>query len=490
MAANRREFLLGAATVAANVSLPSVTLAAVGSETASLGQNANAASPFLLEFDGRALTSLRFAGDAFPTNYVATGQKLGHVEIAWRRPNGAWQTFHAEEATTSADSTGTYHVKDDRGDALVVTVRLEPEGSLLRWTTELSNQSSDPIEIGDVALPLTMHSSFGGKEPPTASVLKHNFVSGHGSFLFWMRSNSVGPYLVMTSERDTHLEYWNHQPFARGRRPAYRVYVHSAAEAEAIHAAGGRWRQPHTSVVLAPAGAAGANRTYAFQLAWAQDYAAVRQRLVDANGIDVEVAPGMTVPTDLSTAIAIRSHEPIQSLIAEYPEQTTIESLGEGDGRKFYRVKFDRLGENMLTINHGADRMTLLEFFAVEPLETLIHKRAAFITKHQVPDASKWYNGLLAEWNTDSQVQLGPDNYDRIKSWRVYEVTCDDPGLSKPAYLSSKNAEFPEPTEVEALDYYIEHFVWGGLQRTTEETDSYGIYMASSTGSKIAIAAI
>ena len=34
----------------------------------------------------------------------------------------------------------------------------------------------------------------------------------------------------------------------------------------------------------------------------------------------------------------------------------------------------------------------------------------------------------------------------------------------------------PFPAEVEALDYYIEHFVWGGLQRTTEESYSYGIY--------------
>jgi hypothetical protein len=172
MAANRREFLLGAATVAANVSLPSVALAAINSETASLAQNANAASPFLLEFDGGALTSLRFAGDAFPTNYVATGQKLGHVEIAWRRPNGPWQKFHSADAAASPDPTGTYHVKDDHGDALIVTVRLEPQGSLLRWTTALSNQSSDPIEVGDVALPLPMHSSFGGKEPPTASVLE------------------------------------------------------------------------------------------------------------------------------------------------------------------------------------------------------------------------------------------------------------------------------------------------------------------------------
>jgi hypothetical protein len=476
MPANRREFLLGAATFAANASFSSLAVAADGAETAASSKTANAASPFLLQFDGGALTSLRFAGDAFPTNYVATGQKLGHIEIAWRRPNGPWQRFYSEEATASQDSTGTYHVRDDRGDALVVIVRLEPQGNLLRWTTELSNQSSDPIEVGDVALPLPMHASFSGKEPPTASVLKHSFISGHGSFLFWMRSNSVGPYLVMTPERDTSLEYWDHMPPAKGVRHSFRVYVHSVAVGEAVQAAGGRWRQPRTSVTLAPVGKAGAERQYAFQLAWAQDYAGVRQRLLDAGLIDVEIAPGMTVPANLFTNIAIRSHDPIESIVAEHPEQTTIELLGEREGRKLYRVKFERLGENMLTVNHGASRATRLEFFSSEPLEMLIHKRAAFITKHQVRDPGKWYNGLLAEWNMDSQTTLSPDNYDRIRGWRIYEVTCDDPGLSKPAYLASKNAEFPNQNEVEALDYYIEHFVWGGLQRTTEETDSYGIY--------------
>jgi hypothetical protein len=55
-------------------------------------------------------------------------------------------------------------------------------------------------------------------------------------------------------------------------------------------------------------------------------------------------------------------------------------------------------------------------------------------------------------------------------------VTCDDPGLGKPAFLASKNAEYPVPREVEALDYYIQHFVWGGLQRTTAETYPYALY--------------
>ncbi|HEY6852400.1 MAG TPA: DUF5695 domain-containing protein [Terracidiphilus sp.] len=407
---------------------------------------------------------------------MATGQKLGHVEIAWRHPNGPWQRFDTAEATVPPSSAGTYHAQDSRGEALAVTDRLQLQGSLLRWTIALRNTSSDPIEVGDLAVPLPMHSSFNGKEAPTASVLKHSFISGHGSFLFWMRSNSVGPYLLMTPERDTHLEYWDHVQPVRGQRPAFRAYVHSVAAGEAVQAAGGRWRQPRTSVTLAPAGKAGSEQQYAFQLAWVPDYAGVQQRLVDAGLIDVEIAPGMTVPTDLFTCVAVRSQDPIMSIVAEHPEQTTIEPLGERRGRSLYRVKFKRLGENMLTVNHGVGRATRLEFFATEPLETLFHKRASFIAQHQVRDASKWYNGLLAEWNMDSEVQLGPDNYDRIKGWRIYEVTCDDPGLSKPAYLASKNAEFPSQAEVEALDYYIEHFVWGGLQRTTEESDSYGIY--------------
>lgn len=460
MAVNRREFLMRAAAFAASVSSPSLALAT----------QAPAHSPFLLEFDGGALTSLRYADDQFPTNYIATGRKLGPVELAWRRPDGPWQIFRSAEATP--DSAGAYRSQDDRGAALGVTVLIRPEGSILRWTMNLENHSSDPIEIGDLALPLPMHSSFNGKEPPTASVLKHSFISGDGSFLFWMRSNSAGPYLVMTPEHGTALEYWDHMPPARGERPTFRAYVHSAAAAESVRAAGGRWRQPHTSATLAAGDKAG----YAFQLAWAPDYPGVRDRLVEAGGIDVEIAPGMTVPADLSACIAIRSREPIRSIVAEHPERTKIEPLGEKGGRRIYRVHFDRLGENILTVNHGAGRTTRLEFFACEPLETLIHKRAAFTTSHQVRDAGKWYNGLLAEWNMASQVQLSPDNYDQIKGWRIYEVTCDDPGLSKPAYLASKNAEFPNQAEVEALDYYIEHFVWGGLQRTTEESHSYGIY--------------
>src|SRR5215469_8469628 len=118
MSANRREFLLGAATVAAGSSFPSLAHAVSRVQTSAPAEGG--ASPFVLEFDGVALSSLKFAGDAIPTNYVAAGQKLGHVEITWRRGSGSWQSFKSAEAT--ATGAGTYVAKDDQGDAVGVTI--------------------------------------------------------------------------------------------------------------------------------------------------------------------------------------------------------------------------------------------------------------------------------------------------------------------------------------------------------------------------------
>ena len=147
----------------------------------------------------------------------------------------------------------------------------------------------------------------------------------------------------------------------------------------------------------------------------------------------------------------------------------------EGD-RFWYEVSFPKLGEQTLTLTDERGRRTHFDFFVTEPLQTLLEKRGAFIAAHQHRDPSKWYYGLLAEHNNETGALLGPDNYDRIKGWRIYEVSCDDPGLSKPAFLSGKLAELPNEEELRALDLYVEHFVWGGLQCTEEEPYPYAIY--------------
>jgi hypothetical protein len=480
---SRRRFLKNA-----GIAVTSLALGAEAHATAgfALGAEAHAASPqplskpsqddamapFTIRFDGGAVTSLKYARDKFDTDYIRPRGRLGDIVVRYRIADGEWRTVETaklDAARAVSHSAGGQTTEYRLGGDLLLSTSFVPKGNSLHWTIDVHNLTGQPLEIGDLALPLPMNTSFRQGQPATASVLKHSFVSGHGSFFFWMRSNSVGPYLVLTPTGDTAPEYWE----AQG---GYRVYLHSVAAGADAKAKGCNWRQPHTSLTLAAQGQHGDSHSHGFVLDWANDYDGVRQILVDRGLVDVDVVPGMTVPSDLSARFALRATQKIHGVDAEFPAETKIESLGVKDGRHLYEVRFARLGENRLTVRYGDGRHLFLEFFSTEPVETLIKKRAAFTARHQHRDSAKWYDGLLAEWNMESQTLLGPDNYDKITGWRIYEVTCDDPGLSRPAYLAAKNAEFPVRSEVEALDYYVEHFVWGGLQRTTEETYPYGIY--------------
>jgi hypothetical protein len=459
----------------------------------------SAARQFEIELDNGALVSLRRANDAVDTQYIARGRRLGDVVLKFRPAGGGeWQTAltgalaGTDAASHSAGGDGrkvesTYRIGGDAA-LLSMAVRLEIQDAAILWTIELRNESDQAVEIGDLALPFPMNSSFREAGSASAAAFKHHFISGHGSFLYWTRARG-GPYLTLTPIGQTKLEYWEppQRGFGRpggggGRGQAatatsdFRAFIHSAAAGAAAKERGCNWRQPHTSLTLAPKGKAGDSQSYAFKYRWADDLDGVRDVLFDEALIDVEVVPGMTVPSDLFARVALRTREPIAVVEAEFPEDTKIESLGKRGDYHIYQVRFDRLGENRLTVKFGDERHLHLEFFATEPLETVIKKRAAFLARSQHRDPSKWYNGLITDWNMESHVLVSPDNYDRIRGFRIYAVTCDDPGLAKPAFLAAKNAEHPLASEVEAVDYYIKHFVWGGLQMTADEPYPYAIY--------------
>lgn len=400
---------------------------------------------------GGFLVSLKGPKSHHSMEYLAPGKRLGDVQLRYQPAGEAWR-----EATNGSPE-------------LSVESWFESKGGALLWSVTLRNRTDKALEVGDLSLPLPMRTNFSRHGSEKESVLKHSFISGSGSFLFWMRPDSAKPFLLLTPTGDTSLEYWE-------KEGGYRVFIHAKHSLDLL-AGTGTWRQPGTSLNLGPAGSEGDSHTYSFKFQWADGYDGVRRALVTEGHVDTQVVPGMTVPSDLTATVALRSKAPIQALEAEFPAATAIEDLGaRKDGTRLFRVRFSKLGENRLTVRYGDGRHIYLEFFSTEPLETLIQKRASFIARHQHRDATKWYCGLLAEWNMESQTLLGPDNYDQIKGWRIYEVTCDDPGLSKPAFLATKLAEYPVQSEVDALDYYVQHFVWGGLQQTEAEPFPYAIY--------------
>jgi hypothetical protein len=433
-------------------------------------------STFKAVTDSGAITSLRPARLNPDTEFVMPDRRLGDILVNYRRPGEqSWTTAHTargsdepglEEAVTDRHLSHWTYPGNQGTNGLALRSEFILREGAIEWKATVRNGSDHSLEIGDLALPLPMNSRFRRTRGVTTGVLKHSFISGHNSYIFWMRADSAPPYLLLTPLPGTSLEYWDNLD------GAYKVYIHSAAAGAIAKEKGTRWRQPNTSATLA----AGSSLQYGFKLQWAAGYEEVRNALVQEGLLDVQVVPGMVVPNDLSARFAIRSREPIHSIEPEFPADTRIAFIGRNGEHSIYQATFSRLGENRLTLSYGKQRTSYLEFFCTEPLETLIRKRAAFIAKSQHRDPSKWYNGLISEWNLETQVLLGPDNYDRIRGWRIYAVSCDDPGLSKPAFLAAKNTEMPEQSEIEAMDYYLKNFVWGGLQRTTEEEYPYGIY--------------
>ena len=453
---------------------------------------------FEIKFNTTGITSLKRTNDTYDTDYIRAGGFLGNIVIRYRMANGKWQEtaasgmpdrrvgeWHAGENSSEYkisyfDRYYLYHGDfNDHYADLELTLRYRQEGGALFWTIHLRNLSGKALKIGDVLIPLPFNTQvrWTKTEMYTRRLIPHEFVSGHGSFAFWMRPNGVGPYLVMTplqecpafaseqSFKATKLEYFD----KRG------VYIHSTVSGEEAREMGGTWRQPHSSLRLGPSSSSDSEVTYGFKFRWADGYDGVRDILYEERLFDVHVVPGMTVPEDLEAMFSLRTHNTIQSISPEFPEQTELEYLGEkGKDTHIYRARFSRLGENLLTVNYGDGKRMYLEFFVTEPLETLIKKRAAhLVARQQHRDASKWYNGLFSDWDMRNSVLRSPDDTDGLKQ---FWVACDDPGNCKAPFVAAKNVHFPDQTEIEAVEYYIKNYVWGGLQRTDKEKYAYGVY--------------
>ncbi len=437
-------------------------------------------SEFLLEFNSykAGITSLKRTNDIYDTEYIKKGHMLCDVMIRYRIQNSDWKSVKLADIeknyVVEAISENEYQVRYTFGDELELIKNIVLDDDNLIWTMSFRNKTKTTLEIGDIALPLRMNTDYVGGDLMDEKAVqltyqnrlnRHRLINGHGSFIFWMRANGTGPYLLMIPLSGTKLEYFDKD---------YPAFINSAFTGGNEH--GGTWRQKHTKTILEPKGKTNDSVVYGFKFVWGKDYEGVRDALYQNGGFDIHVVPGMTIPTNLAAQFSLRTVNKIQSVVPEYPENTIIEYLGEKDNDiHVYKVKFSRLGENIVTVNYNANSSMILEFFITEPLETLYKKRAEFIVDKQQHRNDKWYNGLFSLWDMKEKVLRGPENKGGLPDYMV--GGSDDPSNSKCVYLAEKNVVLPDAKEIEALEYFIENFVWGKHQRTDKEyPHPYGIY--------------
>jgi hypothetical protein len=380
---------------------------------------------------------------------------------------------------------------------LTVNESFQLEGDQLNWGITLANNTAAPIEVGDLAVPTRMAEGTPGRRSDiyTQKLLRHSLIAGHGSWLFWARSNGVGPYLLMTTVGPTKLEYFDNTggfpPDAAGRggRGGFTPYIHATVNNKAdltrAREAGREqpWRLPLTSLQLTPKGSKGSEVTYQFRLQWAPTFQGVRDALYASNQFDTVVVPGMTLPSDLPAMIAFRTRNKVDAVEAEFPAKTSVQYVGKkGNDTLIYKAKFDKLGENMLKVRYGDKQWTSLEFFITEPLETVIKKRATFLVgTMQHKDSTKPSYGGFGDWDQLNKVLRNPEDRDRLSPWLT--DSSDDAGNARPAYVAGVNAFFPTPEGVASVERYVRYYLFndykdgkGGMQMTEKEPYPFGIY--------------
>jgi hypothetical protein len=375
-------------------------------------------------------------------------------------------------------------------------------GNYLDWTLTVANLTAEPLEIGDLALPLSMAEGTpaGRGQIYTQKLIRHAFIAGNGSWIYWQRANAEGPFLVMLPQGDTKIEYTGSVAVAAqsgapappgGGRGGFTPFIHAAVSSVEPIAAGrkaGReqpWRLPITGLKLAPSGSKGDSVTHTFRFTWAKDFDAVRDVLYNEGSIDVNIVPGMVLPSDLQALIALRTRQKIESIAAEFPDKTKVEFVADkGNGIRVYRANFARLGENMLTVKYGGGKWSTLQFFITEPLETVIKKRSNFLVNSmQHKDPSQWWYGVYSDWDQVNKKLRSPIDRDGLSPWLT--DASDDAGNARPAYVASKNLFFPVQSEIDSVELYIKHYLFngnrwdqgtGGMQMTEKEPYPYGIY--------------
>lgn len=424
--------------------------------------------------DREGINGLVHSTDQYSANVLS--DRLD-TDVRFRINEGEWQSVFSYTRQHEADENSVRYTDYQPGMPFSLEQVFTLNEEVLEWDIMLENRMNYNVEIGDLAIKIPWRTPFSAGESDQEELFqgtftKHHFIAGDGSFLLFTKPSGDPPFMLLTVKPGTKLEY-----FTSGGSSSYEAYIHSGHSGNAQER--GTWRQPHTYSALHPTGEKGDRLAFGFKLQWAQSYEELRQLLYENRLIDIRVVPGMTLPEDLEARFSLHTKAHIDSVVAEYPGRTEIKTLGEEQpDHHIYSVKFGRLGENLLTVHFDGDRKTYLEFFSTEPVETLLRKRSSFIVnnqQHRKPD--KWYDGLFSIWDMKNSVLRGPDNTDGYEGWWGYVLASDDPALGIAPYLASINAIFPNDEQIEATEYYLENFVWGGLQRTDmEQPYPYGIH--------------
>lgn len=436
------------------------------------------------------ITSLKLKGDVFPTEYVMNPtnapnqntpdhQWLGELMFTYKLGSGEWT-----KAWTSKSDDGRTITKS--GDEITVTYEnaSNSEGirnfkviekyalvdDYVKWTIAVENTSNQTLEIGDLGLPLPFNELWQAPNDRIyeTRVLNHSFVGNNSSYITIQRPSGIGPSMLLVPDAATGAGFEYQDRWKQEEHPGSNWTNDTAGWVEGLNVyyihsnvikSTNKGYLPNTSLILAP----NESKSYAFKFFKTADDNDVKAKLYDEGLVDVTVVPGMIFATNMKAKIDLHTFKDITSVTAQYPSETTVTYLNTAHANhKIYELTLGHLGQNDITVQYGNGEKTVLQFYAIEPIDAALQRHSTFmVEKTQYNDPGSIRDKVFDDWMMQNKTTR--NRFNGYWGWG------DDWGLTHGQFLAEKNSQVPVASEVKAVDDYLETAVWTNLMNGHHE---------------------
>ncbi|MCU0316787.1 MAG: DUF5695 domain-containing protein, partial [Fimbriimonadaceae bacterium] len=330
------------------------------------------------------------------------------------------------------------------------------------WDVEIRNAGRVSIEIGELGFPMAFNNycdDFGWRDDQLAKlwnsrVYLHKYIGGGSSWLFAERMTAQAPGLLVFPGDDTSWEFYAHVPASLNTPYQWEgipvFYAHSKATIE--RELWPEWFNDHTSLILEP----GDSRRYQMKMVPIESdmHDGVHMTLAAFGKPTVKLLPSAVVPVGQGVSVEVQGHAPSKFYISREAQVATDHDTTSS----FCYIQTDEPGALTVSFRDQFDKMCYSHLMFVEPLATLIQKRAQYIAKNQImEDQNQIIHNAIVLTNIETGAKATePEDF--------VDASGLESSLADALFLAEKNAIYPAQEEITVLNRYVRDFLLGTLQ--------------------------
>lgn len=409
---------------------------------------------------------------------------LGDLNITLRKSGENWKrysTITARKPVEKVTVGGNILAAADLSATLPADIPVqikrfwETDNGDLVLRFEITNTTSDEVEIGALGIPLIFNNILEGKNLSQAhaeNVFFDPYIGAEAGYLQVNRLHGKGGSLLVLPHKNASFEAYN--PLNDDPTPRSVVFegfhewlIHSKALAETEWKGVEPWNEP-TSTSLKPR----ESKDFALKFVIAPSIREIEDELIRLKRPVAVGLPGYILPMNESSKLFIKYPKKITN-ISVYPENVlTITKNGETPNKwSEYEVKGNVWGRARVSIVYEDGTLQTISYKVIKSQAEVVADLGHFLTTEQWFDDKNDPFGRapsIINYDYDVKKKLLQER----RAW--YVGLSDEAGAGSWLSAVMKQLLIPDKKEIDKIKRFVNETMWGKIQHSKDST-KYGV---------------